>query len=179
MILRSKRVLSAVCLATVVLCAGSRLITMGWLFPFAIGSMIGMLAVHLGIQVPIIRGVRAPSPRSVKLLLLSNVLLLGAFLLQYDYGEAPGGWLAISGVCDVIAGARHPGTFVPGSHSLVGALAYNALLFVPVAVAWSLLLGEDRRSNQGWRYAKCPNCGYPLCDKQRCAECGTDPLDVT
>jgi hypothetical protein len=77
------------------------------------------------------------------LIAFSHVLLISAFLLQYDQGDGPG-WLTITALLGnpAVVGSTYPPAWWPD------ALKNNFVLFVPVFITWVLLLALPVRQAQ-------------------------------
>lgn len=115
--------------------AVTKFATGGWYLIVLGLPLVAVLVVHFFIHR---FASRAPRP-GVSLLVLaivSDLFLLGGFLLQWDIGDNPNPWLTITALTS--GGPGYPGSDAPSWWPT--SLAINFLVLVPAALSWVGLL---------------------------------------
>jgi hypothetical protein len=103
----------------------------GW---FVLIFMWFYLAISVA-HVVIHRKASQSIPQNRALAIVSNVLLLMAFLFQFDEGDGPCGWTTIT---NLLYG---PG-FEPCFRQQISPVLTNPIAFVPVAITWVFLVAK-------------------------------------
>lgn len=117
----------------VAFCAVMKYQTAGWLTLMPFYPAIGIL--HYYIHARSIRYLRVIGWSLLILIVLSHILLILAFLLQYDLGDGPG-WLTITALT-----GDGPGSLSAEPQSWWSPpFLMNILVFLPVFITWGALL---------------------------------------
>lgn len=119
---------------------------MGWLFVF--GGFLYCLAASLVHALVHFLALRQPlSDSQLRLAIISNCLLLFAFLLQWDMGDDCGNITVVYLVAHYFADRPGPGfgLCIPDFGFLIPNLV-NVLLFVPVGVTWYQMMKRRPKS---------------------------------
>jgi hypothetical protein len=140
-----RRMILAVALILAVSVAWTtKVIAMGWLTILLAALYAIITLIHVLVH---IRALRRPGPldnRLLTLALASQVLLVGAFLVQWDAGDGLG-WLTITALFG--EGPGYPSSTPPlwWPHD---AATVNVLAYIPVAVSW-VLIARHRNKPEG------------------------------
>lgn len=146
-----------------------KLFAMGWNMCFGVLLYPVVFLAHL-----LIHRYAALSPgrlaRVLRFALISDVLLLIAMLVQYDYNESVC-WITISAYLEDLPP-------LAGHHAAVSALIrrYGVMMslvsLLVVCLSWIPLLRFGVAARRSTAAGLCEGCGYPFGSNVRCSECG-------
>ena len=100
------------------------------------------LAIQALPDVVIHRRASQSIPQKRALAIVSNVLLLMAFLVQFDEGDGPCRWTTITGL---LYGRGFEPCFNEAYFKQINSVLVDAIAFVPVAITWHFLLQKRGR----------------------------------
>ena len=129
--------ISVISIAIVAILASgvTKFATAGWYIIVLGLPLIAVLVVHFFVHRSTSR-VPKPALWLLVLAIVSDLFLLGGFLLQLDIGDNPNPWLTITALTS--GGPGYAGSDAPSWWPT--SIAINFLVLVPVALSWVLLL---------------------------------------
>lgn len=163
-----KVLLIAVTVATVMWCAWARQQNAGWLSLIMMWVFPVLFIAHVVGAGRLLLQRHRVTTVSLLAVLIANLILISATLLQFDVGDDYG-WFAIQKLID--RDARAP--LVPGYPALDAIAGIVGFLLLGTSLVSSFMLfALGRRYSRQGGLLNCTQCGYLLRDLTRCPECG-------
>jgi hypothetical protein len=124
--------------STVLLALILKAIAGGWFVFLFVWFYLAIGVAHVVIH----RKASQSIPQKRALAIVSNVLLLMAFLVQFDEGDGPCRWTTITGL---LYGRGFEPCFNEAYFKQINSVLVDAIAFVPVAITWHFLLQKRGR----------------------------------
>lgn len=129
------KILVIAVILTIAIAWVTKIYTMGWLTLLLVVPYALVTVIHAAVHALSLRRRSPMNRRQFTLVLTSHLLLVGAFLVQWDAGDGLG-WLTITALLG--KGPGYPDSAPPPWWPR-DAATFNIFTFIPVAITWVLV----------------------------------------